>query len=74
MNAEHQTCHQCGIAPEKNRTLAPGGKYTCPMHPEVISDKPGSCPICGMALELVAPAVTADDHTELDDLTRRFWI
>jgi Cu+-exporting ATPase len=74
MNAEHQTCHQCGIAPEKNQTLAPGGKYTCPMHPEVISDKPGSCPICGMALELVAPAVTADDHTELDDLTRRFWI
>ena len=30
---------------------APGQKYTCPMHPEIIRDAPGSCPICGMALE-----------------------
>ena len=32
------------------------GKYVCPMHPEVVSDKPGSCPKCGMALELVRPS------------------
>jgi P-type Cu+ transporter len=74
MNAEHHSCHPSGMAPEKNRTVAPASKYTCPMHPEVISDEPGSCPICGMALEPVAPTVTADDHSELDDLTRRFCI
>ena len=44
------------------------------MHPEVISDQPGSCPICGMALEPVTPHAAPDDHHELDDLTRRFWI
>ena len=62
------------MAPETNRTVASAGKYTCPMHPEVISDKPGACPICGMALEPMSPSAVADDHGELDDLTRRFWI
>ena len=53
---------------------APGQKYTCPMHPEIIRDAPGSCPICGMALEPMS--VTLDDQTnpELVDMTRRFWI
>jgi len=44
------------------------------MHPEVISDRPGACPICGMALEPVSPNAVPDDHRELDDLTRRFWV
>ncbi len=51
-----------------------GTIYTCPMHPEIRQIGPGSCPICGMALE---PAVaTADDgpNPELIDFTRRFWI
>ena len=38
---------------------AQAGAYTCPMHPEVRSDKPGACPKCGMALELVVPVVAA---------------
>ncbi|KAA3656405.1 MAG: heavy metal translocating P-type ATPase [Calditrichaeota bacterium] len=49
-------------------------QYTCPMHPEVISDKPGSCPKCGMALEPLQ-ATSADeeeDQSELHDMTRRF--
>jgi P-type Cu+ transporter len=71
---EHGSCSKCGNAPEKNPPVASAGQYTCPMHPEVISDKPGSCPICGMALEAVAPGVGPDDHRELDDLTLRFWI
>jgi P-type Cu+ transporter len=50
------------------------GKYTCPMHPEIVSDEPGSCPICGMALEPVAPTAGPEDQTELNDMTRRFWI
>jgi Cu+-exporting ATPase len=43
------------------------------MHPEVVSDKPGSCPKCGMALE-PRDASAAEDNAELDDMTQRFWI
>ena len=46
--------------------------YTCPMHPEVRQVGPGSCPICGMALEPEAGG--ADDGGELADMTRRLWI
>jgi heavy metal translocating P-type ATPase len=62
------------MAPEANGTVSSGRKYTCPMHPEIVSDKPGACPICGMALEPMVPSAVPDDHDELDDLTRRFWI
>jgi P-type Cu+ transporter len=50
---------------------APGAKYTCPMHPEIVRDAPGDCPICGMALVPIAGTGEADD-SELRDLTRRF--
>jgi P-type Cu+ transporter len=50
-----------------------GAIYTCPMHPRIRQQGPGSCPICGMALEpLVASAEAAPNH-ELADMTRRFW-
>ena len=49
-----------------------GAQYTCPMHPEIVRDAPGSCPICGMALVPIAGTGEADDR-ELRDLTRRFW-
>ncbi len=49
-----------------------GPVYTCPMHPEVVRSEPGSCPICGMALE--ARNATTEDNSELNDMTRRFWI
>ena len=46
-------------------------EYTCPMHPEIVRDEPGSCPICGMALE--PRVVTLDEQNpELDDMMRRF--
>jgi Cu+-exporting ATPase len=48
-------------------------EYTCPMHPEVIRDAPGSCPICGMALE-PRTATLEDDTSELDDMKRRLWV
>ncbi|MBI1951466.1 MAG: heavy metal translocating P-type ATPase [Acidobacteria bacterium] len=51
-----------------------GAKYTCPMHPEVVRDRPGSCPICGMALEPVTPSLQEEDSAELRNMTRRFWI
>ncbi len=47
--------------------------YTCPMHPEIMRDAPGSCPICGMALELRAPSADAGENAELSDMSRRFW-
>src|SRR5215217_1026635 len=48
-------------------------KYTCPMHPEIIRDGPGSCPICGMALEPLTASLEEEENTELTDMTRRFW-
>ena len=47
------------------------GGYTCPMHPEIVRDAPGSCPICGMALELRAPSADAGENDELSDVGRR---
>ena len=47
-------------------------EWTCPMHPEIVRDAPGSCPICGMALE--PRVVTIEDaNAELEDMARRFW-
>jgi Cu+-exporting ATPase len=75
-----------GTAPEKyaqNNSNAPPsptqaksaqqGGYTCPMHPQIVRDGPGSCPICGMALE---PREVTAEHAnpELADMTRRLWI
>jgi len=51
-----------------------GTTYTCPMHPEIVSDRPGSCPICGMALEPRTLSEDADVDPELLDMSRRFWI
>ena len=48
-------------------------EYTCPMHPEVRQRGPGSCPICGMALEPVEASLEEEPNHELIDMTRRFW-
>jgi len=59
-------------APPASKAAVPG-KFTCPMHPEVQADKPGACPICGMALE--PRNVSADSaNPELRNMTRRFWV
>jgi Cu+-exporting ATPase len=55
-------------------TVASGTKWTCPMHPEIVRDGPGACPICGMALEPMLPTADAGPNPELVDTTRRFWI
>jgi Cu+-exporting ATPase len=54
--------------------VAEGTQWTCPMHPEIVRDKPGSCPICGMALEPMMPSLEAGPNPELADMQRRFWI
>jgi Cu+-exporting ATPase len=48
-------------------------EWTCPMHPEIVRSEPGTCPICGMALEPRAPAGAQEENPELRDMTRRFW-
>jgi len=59
---EHQSAHAAGTI------------WTCPMHPEIRRDAPGACPICGMALEPLAPTADDGESHELADMTRRFWI
>jgi Cu+-exporting ATPase len=49
------------------------GRWTCPMHPQVLRDGPGPCPLCGMALEPLVPQATQGENPELADMTRRFW-
>ena len=51
-----------------------GAQWICPMHPEVRQDHPGSCPICGMALEPETVSLDSGPNHELIDMTRRFWI
>lgn len=55
--------------------IAGNTAYTCPMHPEIVSDGPGDCPKCGMALEpMTVDAAPQDDDGELWSMTRRFWV
>jgi len=78
-----QNCHDkfkanpeqyVAAAPAKAGPAAEGTVWTCPMHPQIRRSEPGSCPICGMALEPEMP--TADDapSPELRDMTLRFWV
>ncbi len=51
-----------------------GAKWTCPMHPEIVKDGPGDCPICGMALEPTVASLDDGPNPELIDFTRRLWV
>ena len=69
-----QEPHGCTHAkPVAGGAVPPGTAYTCPMHPEIVRDAPGDCPICGMPLVPIAGTGQADD-SELRDLARRLWI
>ena len=61
---------------ETNSTSEPPKIYTCPMHPEVAQEHPGTCPKCGMTLELKTVTATTDDteNAELHDMTNRFQV
>ena len=77
VEGKNAAVHQTG-APETNspeQEIPLGATYTCPMHPEIERDRPGDCPICGMALELkTISADSTEDNSELIEMTRRFWI
>lgn len=61
-----------GRAAGKKKAAPANAQYTCPMHPEIVRDVPGDCPICGMALEPMLPS--DEPSEELTDFTRRMWI
>ncbi len=71
--------YECELDPATVREVTVGAtaakvEWTCPMHPEIVRDAPGSCPLCGMALEPRTPVATESGGEELRDMTRRFWI
>ncbi len=59
---------------EEEAAVAAKAIYTCPMHPEIEQQGPGSCPLCGMALEPKEITADAEDDSELRDMKRRFWV
>ena len=63
-----------GDRPAAPPAAAEGALWTCPMHPEIVREGPGGCPICGMALEPMTPAASDESSPELADMTRRFWV
>ncbi|WP_367106854.1 copper-translocating P-type ATPase [uncultured Psychrobacter sp.] len=81
----HASCHGKGSGSSEVKSIK-GGKYDkvpddydgtvyiCPMHPEVRDVENSGCPICGMALEPETVTIGEEDTSELDDMTRRFWV
>jgi Cu+-exporting ATPase len=78
---EHQNkSHHCDSktgdvrVTQSQKHLGKESLYTCPMHPEIIRNAPGACPICGMALELMTISNEVAPNAELIDMSLRFWI
>ena len=72
-----RTSHQLAHASPSSDAISPAKKdarYTCPMHPEIIQLGPGSCPICGMALEPMDAFAEVEADPEYDSMLRRFWV
>jgi Cu+-exporting ATPase len=65
---------RAAIKPTRPASGGDESLWTCPMHPEVVRKGPGSCPICGMALEPMTPSATDEANPELAEMTRRFWV
>ena len=63
-----------GDKPRPEPKATPGAVWTCPMHPEIRQEGPGTCPICGMALEPEEPSLDDGPNPELVDFTRRTWV
>ena len=78
MNGQAAGCHHHhhrddAASSEVSVVARASGQYGCPMHPEVLADGPGACPICGMALEPLAAGADAGEDPELGRMERRFW-
>ncbi len=75
-HAAHAACCHAPARHEPPPAVTAGTKieWTCPMHPEIIRDAPGNCPICGMALEPRTATLDDVENVHLKDVTRRFWV
>ncbi len=72
---DHCCSHQHHGSDQPRIDVPPGTPHTCPMHPEIVTDGPDSCPLCGMALEPMIISLEDDGpNPELVDFSRRFWI
>jgi Cu+-exporting ATPase len=63
-----------GDKPKPEPMATPGAIWTCPMHPQIRQEGPGTCPLCGMALEPEEPSLDDAPNPELVDFTRRLWV
>src|SRR5690349_10453197 len=70
----HRDESRAAVIAAPPEALPPGTIWTCPMHPEIRQDRPGACPICGMALEPEIATAIAGPSAELVAMTRRFGI
>ena len=65
--------HEGAKVSPTNKLAGQARLYTCPMHPQIVRDAPGSCPICGMALEPMMPSADGEDDGDFRSMWRRFW-
>ncbi len=65
--------HQPSAPERDNAPSGSGREYVCPMHPQIVRSEPGSCPICGMALEPRVSTASTEKNPELKNMRRRFW-
>src|SRR5437762_589950 len=73
-HAEHDAARHSGATASRAATDEKKIRYTCPMHPQIIQIGPGSCPICGMALEPMDVFAEVEADPEYDSMRQRFWI
>ena len=73
-SAEHGAAHRPEAAASRVTTDEKKIRYTCPMHPQIIQVGPGSCPICGMALETMDVFAEVEAAPEYESMLLRFWI
>ena len=77
IHAGHEPMHHASAAMAPSAAAPPSAqdvRYTCPMHPEVVQIGPGTCPICGMALEPMDVFAEVEPDPEYDSMLRRFWV
>jgi P-type Cu+ transporter len=73
-HAEHDAMRQSGAAASRTMAVGEKNRYTCPMHPQIIRVGPGSCPVCGMALEPMDVFAEVEADPEYESMLLRFWI
>src|SRR5437879_13815609 len=73
-HAEHDAARHSGATASRAATDEKKIRYTCPMHPQIIQVGPGSCPICGMALEPMDVFTEVEADPEYESMLLRFWI